>query len=79
MDGLVVKINEMKDKRKDQAFRNDTQSCYFDAAILESPEFIAFNKTEKQEALFTCGWLCGDACPSETGKDRALDQFTENK
>ena len=79
MDGLVVKINEMKDKRKDQAFRNDTQSCIFDTAYLESPEFTASNKTAKQNALFTCGWLCGDGCPSETGKDRALDQFTGNK
>ena len=78
MDGLVVKINEMKDKRKDQAFRNDTQSCAFSTADLESPE-IASNKTAKQNALFTCGWLCGDDCPSETGKDRALDQFTGNK
>ena len=53
------------------AFRNDTQSCAFSTADLESPE-IASNKTAKQNVLFYCGLECGDACPSETGKDRAL-------
>ena len=70
MDGLVVKIDGIMNKRMDEAFSN-TEDCDLYKDYLELPE-IASNKTAKHDALFNCGLLCGDACPSETGKDRAL-------
>ena len=40
------------------------------------PETASLPKNETQSMLWSCGMKCPDVCPD--GKDRALDQLTEN-